>query len=139
MKGHIAVPRMVICECGKEFEAHHNAVKFCPRCREYRRANRYKVLNVKYKEHNMGRIREYKNKLQKAHNDATLELASERYIRWGSDEEDFLSVNASTMTTRDIAFLLGRTYLGVMSKAFKIGVKLQTFDKMHGRLVTGKI
>ena len=128
---------MILCRrCGRPFEPHYRSVKFCPECREYRRLYPYDAKYRGYRRLHPEAKRVSKSEVQRRHNEESLEFAEAKGMRWGSDEDSFLRANALSMTARDIAFTLRRTYLAVTNRACKLGVPMMTEDKRHGRLVT---
>ena len=74
--------------------------------------------------------------LKKRHNDETLLFATRSHARWEGDEIDYLTRHALTMTARQIAFNLERSYSAVIIRAFRFHIPMMTEDKRHRRLVT---
>jgi hypothetical protein len=57
-------------------------------------------------------------------------------LPWTGKENTFLKLNATKMTTKDIAYNLGRTHDSVLSRAHRVGINLVTKAKLRGKLIT---
>ena len=88
---------------------------------------RRKNPSMRYAQRNRERVR---------YNKETLDRAVCRFKRWSRSEINYLRENAEVKTAREMTFDLGRSYLGVMMKAWFCKIPLLTEDKKHMRLVT---
>lgn len=68
---------------------------------------------------------EHRRRTRTGHQKATLPLAQKRGQDWTPDEIWFLKKHGATMTIRQLALALGRTYVGVQLKTRRIGLDLR--------------
>ena len=111
---------------------------FKPYNRIYQKSHPDKFLMhaKRWKEKNPTKKRLQRARGTRRYNEETLEFATNRYSRWGSDEVGYIKENKERKTAREIAMDLGRTYCAVMVRACREKIPLMTEDKRHGRLVT---
>ena len=68
---------------------------------------------------------EHRRRMRRGHQKATLPTAQKHAQFWTPDEIYFLEKHGGTMTIRQTAIALGRTYVGVQLKARRMGFDLR--------------
>jgi hypothetical protein len=80
--------------------------------------------------------KEIKRTYHKKVQNITLRTAYNNHSEWTDDDMDFLVENAQNLTANEIAIRLGRTHDSIITRASNYKIKLQTPEKLHGKLKT---
>lgn len=99
---------------------------------------RYYELRKQWRMNNPAKLRASRLRTKQQHNDESQAFATNSGMLWDSSEIQFIRENAHIMTARDIACCISRSYAAVMVRACREKIKLMTYNKIHGRLITGK-
>jgi hypothetical protein len=123
--------------CGNFFTI-ETTVKYCKehKSRSMNYPEGHRKAAKRYKQKHLNQIRICRNSQKIKDNELTLSTAVNKGHSWENDELQYIKDNATIMTTKNIAFSLGRTYGAIIAVAFKHKIKLQTYQKLHGKLVT---